>query len=93
MNANVCKNKDGELVYITNKANVEFRLGVPKDLAEKIGFSFEEEFKKYLAPYVKPEHVYFVRGKNDFIVNELLFDYQGGIHCMCSEIPEEDVND
>lgn len=46
MNANVIKNKDGDLVYITNKSTGEL--------------SIEDEFIESISPYVKKKHIHFV---------------------------------
>jgi hypothetical protein len=87
MNAISLINKDGDLVYITNKSSFDKNIGLNSDIAEKIGFSFEKEFIKSLSPYVNPNKIYFVDGKNNFISEKLLKDSQGGIHCVCAEIP------
>ena len=89
MNANVCINKDGELIYITNKSNIDKNLGLTEDIIKEIDFSFEKSFIKSLAPYVKPEHIYFIEGQDNFVADKMLLSYLGGIHCTCAEIPEE----
>ena len=61
---------------------------ITKNLSEELGFSFEKGFIDTIRPYVKPEHVYFVKGENNFVVNEMLKTYMGGIHCACAEIPD-----
>lgn len=88
MNANLTKNSDGDIVYITNKSNFDKKLGLTPELSEKIGFSFEEEFINSISPYVKKEHIYFVEGQDDYVSEIMLWNAQGGIHCACSEIPE-----
>ena len=87
INANVLKNKDGDLVYITNKSLINEKIGLSDDICQNIGFDFEDEFVKYILPYVKNEHIYFIKGQNDFVAKEMLTEYQGGIHCASSEIP------
>lgn len=90
INANVAINKEGDLVYITNKSEIDnFYLGLTPELSEKIGFSFEKSFVNSISKYVKPEHIYFVDGEKNFISTKMLPIYQGGIHCACSEVPEE----
>lgn len=89
MNANVFVNPDGELVYITNKSNMDEQLELTSKIKKQIGGGFEDYFKKAISPYVKPEHVYFVDGEDNFVSKKLLEKYFGGIHCACSEIPEE----
>lgn len=76
MNANVLKNPNGDLVYITNKSNVN----------KLAGFDFEKAFIDTLAPFIKKEKVYFIEGEDNFVANEMLKDYQGGIHCTCMEV-------
>lgn len=88
MNANVIKNKDGKLVYITNKSSVDDMLKLTPELAEKIGFSFENEFINSISDYVDKDHVYFINGEKDFIKEKLLHGYGGGIHCVCTEVPK-----
>ena len=90
MNANVLPNKNGELVYITNKSNIDeevFRI-TPK-IEKQTGFSVEKSFIESLKPYIKEENIYFVSGDNH-TMSENLQKYQGGIHCMCTEVPAED---
>lgn len=89
INANVLKNKDGELVYITNRGLVDKMLGLTPELSKKFGFSFENSFVESILPYVKKEHIYFVSGKNDTVAIEMLFLNQGGIHCACMEVPKD----
>lgn len=87
MNANVLKNKDGDIVYITNKSNLDRELLLTSSYTDGLDFSFEKEFVKSLEPYVKPEKVYFIDGNHHYISEKMLKDMQGGIHCACSEIP------
>ncbi len=88
INANALPNRFGDLVYITNKSNIDELLGLTPELSQIIGFSFEEEFIKSISEYIDPEHIYFIDGDNHFISKTMLTGYQGGIHCACSEIPE-----
>lgn len=88
INANALKNKFGELVYITNKSNIDELLGLTPEISEAIGYSFEQEFINSISPYIDPEHIYFIDGDKNFISRVMLREYQGGIHCVCSEIPE-----
>ena len=75
------------MVYITNKSNIDEMLGLTPEISKIIDFSFEDEFIKSIAPYVKKEKVYFIEGEGNYVANEMLQAYQGGIHCACSEIP------
>ncbi len=89
MNANVLPNKNGELVYITNKSNIDeevFR--ITPEIEKLTGFSVEKSFIESLKPYIKEENIYFVSGDNH-TMSENLKKYQGGIHCMCTEVPAE----
>lgn len=88
INANVLKNSHNEIVYITNKSNIDSMLGLTEEISEKIGFSFTNSFINSISKYVKPNKVYFIKGDNDFVANEMLTTYQGGIHCACTEIPK-----
>lgn len=88
MNANVIKNPEGKLVYITNKSSIDDMLKLTPEISKKIGFSFEDEFIKSISDYVDKEHVYFINGDKDFIKEKMLYGYGGGIHCVCTEIPE-----
>lgn len=88
INANALINNNKELVYITNKSNIDKTLGLTQKMSEKINFSFEKSFLKSISPYIDPEHIYFVKGDNNFVANEMLTTYQGGIHCTCSEVPK-----
>lgn len=87
MNANVIINKDDELVYITNKSNIDKILGLETDFTKDFSFRFEKEFIKSISPYVKPDKVYFIDGEDNHISNTMLKEMLGGIHCVCSEIP------
>ena len=89
MNANVLINKDGELVYIPNSSNFDSELGITPELAKEIGCSFEEAFIKSTSPYVKREHIYFVKGDDNYVETTLLKEFGGGIHCACAEIPND----
>ncbi len=77
MNANVIKNPDGDLVYITNKSNIN----------KLVGFDFEKEFIESISPYIKKEKVYFISGEDNFVGEEMLPNCLGGIHCTCTEVP------
>ncbi|MCM1338822.1 MAG: hypothetical protein NC191_04040 [Muribaculaceae bacterium] len=87
MNANVLINNDGELVYITNKSQMNEILGLSKKIISEIGGSFEEYFTKIISKYVSPKHIYFVSGNRNYLPKKLLPDFNGGIHCACAEIP------
>ena len=89
LNANVLINDNGQLVYITNKSNVDNDFGLTPELAKKINFSFEKSFIDSISPFVEKEHFYFVKGEDNFVADEMLKEFQGGIHCTCAEIPKD----
>ncbi len=97
MNALAHEDKDGEVVYISNKSYLLDDIGISKELAKEIGLDFEEEFKKSIAQYVKPENVYFVEGAphkafcSHRNIPNILQYMGGGIHCLCAEVPKETV--
>lgn len=82
MNAIVHENKDGELVYITNKSNLNKYCGITEEMAKKIGFDFESEFINSVKDYIKPENIYFVNTQT------MLKHYEGGVHCLAAEMPK-----
>lgn len=87
INANVLLNKNDELVYITNKSNLDSLPDLSFHIKEMVVSDFEESFIDAVSAYIKPEHIYFVNGDDGFISKTLLPNYQGGIHCTCSEVP------
>ena len=87
INAVVLKNKDDEIVYITNKSNIDKVLGLENDIAKDFDFRFENEFRKSIENYVKPDKIYFIDGDNNFVSTQMLKEMQGGVHCVCAEIP------
>lgn len=87
INAIVTKDKNGEMVYISNKSDFDKRIGLTPEIIKESGFSFEKEFVKSLKPYIKEENVHFVEGKKGEI-QDSLENLAGGIHCLTTEIPE-----
>ena len=87
MNANVLVNKDNELVYITNEPFLEIMTNSQSAVIKKLKILLQNEFYKYIEPYVKKEHTYFISGENNALT-ELLLELRGGIHCLCTEIPK-----
>lgn len=85
MNASVQINNNNELVYITNKSNLDDALNLTEEIKKETGFSLEKAFKDTIKPYV--DKIYFVSGKDNAIGKELLPEYYGGIHCMTMEVP------
>ena len=88
MNANVLPNKNGDLVYITNKSDIdENTFGITPEIEKLTGFSVQKIFTEALKPYIKEQNIYFISGDNN-VMSENLKKYQGGIHCMCAEVPK-----
>lgn len=85
MNANAFINDKNELIYITNKSLLDDELGLTNEIKSKINFSLQDEFLKAVKEHV--DNVYFISGQNDAL-SKLLPEYNGGIHCMCMEIPQ-----
>ena len=64
------------------------KLGITKEVANEIDFSFEKTFVKSISDYIKPENIFFVDGFYHEIADNLIRKH-GGIHCMVTEIPQE----
>ena len=86
MNANVLVNDKNEIIYITNKSNLDDVLGLTEEIQKETNFSLEKAFLDKVKPHV--DKVYFVSGEDNTIAKTLLPEQNGGIHCMCMEIPE-----
>lgn len=87
MNACVTVNKNNDIIYITNKDNLFNELNISEAQLKKFGINFEEEFKRSVEDYIKPENVYFLRGEGNALGESLTYR-QGGIHCITTEIPQ-----
>jgi hypothetical protein len=85
INAQTLINPKGELVYITNKSDIDNKLGFTPDIIKKTGVSIEQATTDALKEYV--DKLYLVSGDNNAISNELLPELYGGIHCMGMEVP------
>lgn len=88
INAIVHEKADGDLVFITGKSALDEECGITKKISEKIGFDFEKMFVDAVSPYIKKENIKFISGDNNYLAN-LLKKEEGGLHCLCNEIPEE----
>lgn len=88
MNACAFLNKNNEIVYITNKDMLDTELKISHELKQITGIDIEEEFKKSVKNYIKPENIYFLSGDGKALGNALL-SREGGLHCMATEIPVE----
>ena len=82
INAIVTRNKDGELVYVTNASIFDKKLGITPEIEEITGFSTRKMFIDSISPYIKPENIHFIDEK----LTEQLFKFMGGIHCTATEI-------
>ncbi len=94
INAVAATDKNGEIVYISNKTNLQDELGLTPKLAKELGLDFEDKFKESVKNYIKPDNVYFIEGgsgKDPKIcdnIAQILEETHGGIHCLCAEIPK-----
>ena len=85
LNAIVTKNKNGELVYMTGKSDIDEKLGITPEIAKEVGFSIQDYLTNSVSKYIKKENIHFVSG----IENELqdkLTQCKGGLHCITTEI-------
>lgn len=90
INANVLKKDNGDLVYITNWSDIDTtKIGLPDEIQKRIDFNFQNAFIDSISKYVKPKHIYFVKGKDGYVTKTMLPELGGGIHCICAEIPKE----
>lgn len=83
INAIVTKNKDGELMYVTNASLLDKNIGITPEIEEKTGFSTKKMFIDSVKSYIKPENIFFIDEK----LTDKLFNFMGGIHCTAAEIP------
>ena len=61
---------------------------ISQEILKKAGGNIEDYYKQIISPYIKPNHIYFVDGDNNYLSEEMLYKLGGGIHCLSSEIPE-----
>jgi hypothetical protein len=87
LNANVLLNSKKDLVYISADTGIDKQLGLTPKISKAIGFSFQDSVKEILSKYIKPEHIYFVKGDSVEGTKNMLTKYEGSIHCMCAEVP------
>ena len=87
VNAVALENNKNEIIYITNKSLLDRQCGITPDTERRTGFSFEKMFKDSLKPYVDENNIYFVSGEN-YEIADYLTNFDGGIHCLCAEIPQ-----
>lgn len=88
MNAVVHEKPNGTLTFITNKSILNEKLNITPEISQQIDFDFEKILIKYLEPYIKKEDIHFISGKENYLAY-LLKTQNGGIHCLCNEIPEK----
>ena len=89
MNANAFQNKNGDIILMTNHCLLDDFLNIPPQIKKEIKGSLESRFVDSIKQYVKEENIYFIKGKNNAIADNMLAQNQGGIHCFCAEIPKE----
>ena len=87
-NAMTFKNGNDETVLITAKSGLEKRIGLTEEIAKKIGIDFETLFREAVSKHIKPENVHFILGDKDKPISDILEEYKGGLHCMCTEVPD-----
>jgi hypothetical protein len=86
LNAQTLVNPKGELIYITNKSNVDEKIGLTPEMIKLTGFSLEKAAADTIRPHV--DKFYEISGDNNAMGNELLPKLYGGIHCMGAEVPQ-----
>ncbi len=99
MNAIVHEEPNGDLVYITNRSLIMHRLGISARQARALNINIEQIFADSIKDYIKSENIHFINGKTRNYDGEeqssrenmqyILEKEQGGIHCLCMEIPKE----
>ena len=87
-NAITFKDRNGETVLVTGKSGLEQRIGLTDKIAKKIGIDFETLFKEAVSPHIKPENIHFILGDKKKPIASILEEFKGGLHCMCTEVPD-----
>lgn len=87
-NAITFKTKDNETVFITGKSALDEELGITEEISKKVGIGFERAFRNAIKPHIKPENTYFIKGSDFYPISDILYNNEGGLHCMCAEIPK-----
>lgn len=88
-NALTFKDKNNEVVFITGKSHLNDKIGITDEVKNLIGMDFESIFVEAVTPHIKKENIYFIKGSDDRDndIDRILWNYGGGLHCMCCEIP------
>ena len=91
-NAVTFKTENNETVLITGKSHLNDKMGLTEDIQQRIGMNFETIFVDSIKEHIKPENIHFVNGGETFDndLDTILWNYGGGLHCMCAEIPQFD---
>ena len=84
LNANTFINKNNELVYITNKSDIDDKLSLSQQIKSLTGISIEKELNKHIKNNV--DKFYTVSGEDEKLSKFMLRENGGGIHCMCAEV-------
>ena len=84
-NAITFKNKDNEVVILTNKSKLNEQMGITPEISEILGLDFEKMFIDSVKGHIKPENIYFLEGSR--LPEELKYSH-GGLHCISLEVPD-----
>lgn len=89
-NAVTFKTDEGETVILTGKSNLNEKMGLTENIKARIGMDFESIFTEAVKDHIKPENIHFIEGGDEYDNNlaTILWNYGGGLHCMCAEIPQ-----
>ena len=91
-NAITFKDRSNETVFITGKSGMEKKIGLTDSIARKIGTSFEKLFIEAVVPHLNPKNIHFIEGSSFNPISKILEERQGGLHCMCTEVPSYSEN-
>lgn len=91
-NAVTFKTENNETVFLTGQSHLNEKMGLTEDIQQRIGMNFESIFVDSVKEHIKPENIHFIKGGESFDsdLNTILWNYGGGLHCMCAEIPQID---
>ena len=89
-NAVTFKNDNNEVVYIAGKSHIDDEMGITEEISKKVGIGFEKAFRDSISAHIKPENIYFINGSDKEPLSDVLYKYDGGLHCMCVEVPAKE---
>lgn len=87
-NALTFKDRNNEPVLIAAKSGLEKKIGLTPEIAKKIRIDFESLFKAAVSKHIKPQNIHFIQGDRKRPIADILEECKGGLHCMCTEIPD-----